>query len=569
MYAEGRVRARVPGVLTVSRAAILFPGGAAYAYVDQGAGAYAQRRVKLGRQGDDVWEVLSGLEEGDRVVTSGNVLIDAQAQFNQGREPDAAGADAAELAATEAQPVETPMAMAKNPADTAVAADPMPAPGGRLNPAQEKALAEFLAVADGISRALAADNLDQLKGHTGKLPNATASVVQAFGPGHPWRALLQRLAATAHWPAPANLDAARQAFLPFSTNVVELVQLVRGQAEAFRSLKVYQCPMAPPPGLWFQAQGPLRNPYYGAKMLTCGNEIRPAAAPAPAAFGMKEPTPAMPPPVMPAPATSTLPAATRGPVASSNLVIARRDASNIRANVRESLQLQRWEAIAAASREKAAEAAPSNMLPASSVSMPMPKSEPVVYSGLAVTKEMDQLRQAFFAQKRSNAAAQAVPPSPASALPPAGAASGITLTAGQRQALTGFLAVAANLSQALAADDLAKVNPCATNLPGVLAPLSQEFGAGHPWRETLQRLAALKWQPAQDLAGARQQFLPFSTATVELAKALRKADPAFGGLKIYHCPMAPPPGLWLQAQGPLRNPFYGARMLTCGEEVGE
>lgn len=84
MYAEGRVGAKLENILAVPRSAILSPGAVAYAYVDKGGGAYARRRVKLGRQGDEYWEVLRGLEEGERVVTSGNVLIDAQAQFNQG-----------------------------------------------------------------------------------------------------------------------------------------------------------------------------------------------------------------------------------------------------------------------------------------------------------------------------------------------------------------------------------------------------------------------------------------------------------------------------------------------------
>ncbi|MEI7436083.1 MAG: efflux RND transporter periplasmic adaptor subunit [bacterium] len=84
MYAEGRVHAAIPNVLAVPRSAIIFPGSAAYAYVDKGDGAYERRCVKLGRQGDSCWEVLHGLKEGERVVTSGNALIDAQAQFNQG-----------------------------------------------------------------------------------------------------------------------------------------------------------------------------------------------------------------------------------------------------------------------------------------------------------------------------------------------------------------------------------------------------------------------------------------------------------------------------------------------------
>jgi membrane fusion protein, copper/silver efflux system len=37
--------------------------------------------VKLGRAGDNLWEILEGVKEGERVVTSGNMLIDGQAQL--------------------------------------------------------------------------------------------------------------------------------------------------------------------------------------------------------------------------------------------------------------------------------------------------------------------------------------------------------------------------------------------------------------------------------------------------------------------------------------------------------
>jgi len=50
--------------------------------VDKGGGTYEQRRVRLGRPGDDSWEVLKR-GGGERVVTVGNLLIDAQAQLNQ------------------------------------------------------------------------------------------------------------------------------------------------------------------------------------------------------------------------------------------------------------------------------------------------------------------------------------------------------------------------------------------------------------------------------------------------------------------------------------------------------
>ena len=144
------------------------------------------------------------------------------------------------------------------------------------------------------------------------------------------------------------------------------------------------------------------------------------------------------------------------------------------------------------------------------------------------------------------------------------------LSANQSQALADFLAVADGISQALSADDLEQFNRHIANLPGVLLSLQKEFGETHRLSGLIQRLTVLdQGKPAQDLAEARKQFLPFSTATVELAQLLRKEDSAFAGLKIYHCPMAPKPGLWLQAKGPLRNPFYGAKMLKCGEEIRE
>jgi multidrug efflux pump subunit AcrA (membrane-fusion protein) len=82
-YAEGRVLVNMPDVLTVPRSAVLQPGSQPVVYVDEGKGYYEQRKVKLGRVGDEFVEVLDGLQAGDKVVTSANLLIDAEAQISQ------------------------------------------------------------------------------------------------------------------------------------------------------------------------------------------------------------------------------------------------------------------------------------------------------------------------------------------------------------------------------------------------------------------------------------------------------------------------------------------------------
>ena len=81
-FAQGLVEADAPEVLAVARTAVLRPGDSARAYVETAPGHYQQRIVKLGRVGDTHVEVLDGLHEGEHVVTSGNLLIDAQAQLN-------------------------------------------------------------------------------------------------------------------------------------------------------------------------------------------------------------------------------------------------------------------------------------------------------------------------------------------------------------------------------------------------------------------------------------------------------------------------------------------------------
>jgi multidrug efflux pump subunit AcrA (membrane-fusion protein) len=85
LHAESHIRAATPEVVAVPRSAIISRGAGPLVYVDDGGGAYAARAIKLGRIGDDYAEVLSGLDEGDKVVTNGGLLIDAEAQLTSGR----------------------------------------------------------------------------------------------------------------------------------------------------------------------------------------------------------------------------------------------------------------------------------------------------------------------------------------------------------------------------------------------------------------------------------------------------------------------------------------------------
>ena len=83
LYADGVVHLEAPEVLAAPRSAIIQTGPQAVAFVDEGGGGYARRVLKLGRRGDALVEVLTGLEAGEKVVVNGNLLIDGQAEMNR------------------------------------------------------------------------------------------------------------------------------------------------------------------------------------------------------------------------------------------------------------------------------------------------------------------------------------------------------------------------------------------------------------------------------------------------------------------------------------------------------
>ena len=253
LYAEGVVTMTPSELLTVPRSAVLSPAGQPVVYVDKGSGAFEPRSVKLGRAGDDAWEVLEGLAEGERVVTSGNMLMDAQAQLNQ-----------------------SSRGTLTRPAGTGTVTDP------GLTPPQKQALKEFIVLADAVTQALSGDDLDRFNEQAARLHGALSPLLTAFDTGKDWHSLLGKLEAAAHFEKAGDLAAARKAFHPFSTAVVELGRRLQTRDKDFSGVRIFQCPMvkqsfpgAPKTGQWLQLDPKIRNPYFGAEMIDCGTEVKP------------------------------------------------------------------------------------------------------------------------------------------------------------------------------------------------------------------------------------------------------------------------------------------------------
>lgn len=218
VVAEGRVLVPSPAVLAAPRSAILDRGTGPIAYVERSSGQYEPRTVKLGRSGDTLVEILSGLAAGDHVVTHGALLVDAQAQL-----------------AHEATSHATP----SSPATVTVP------------PAVLRALA------DAVVDATAALANDDFASYQKRFPSVVAAA-QLF-PALPSLEL------------GSDLKTARRSFEPWSTAVADLLRPQR----ATLGLKIFQCSMSPVlgKGRWIQRAAPLKNPFFGDEMSDCGEEV--------------------------------------------------------------------------------------------------------------------------------------------------------------------------------------------------------------------------------------------------------------------------------------------------------
>ena len=238
---------------TLPRSALLWNGGQPVVYLSLGAGAYESRKVRIGRIGDHLAEVLDGLKPGERVVTQAAFLIDAQSQLQSGGSGDSGNSQASSTS--------------RNPS-------PVPPP-----------LAGFLQHSADLSEALASDQLEVFREILRRFPpHQDALRHWATQPNSSLPETLQKSIASVPVPpassVPASLAEARKWFLDQSRTTVDLARWAHRQGwEA--GVRTFECPMvdraipsAPKRAGWLQKRAEVRNPFFGAEMIDCGLELK-------------------------------------------------------------------------------------------------------------------------------------------------------------------------------------------------------------------------------------------------------------------------------------------------------
>ncbi len=264
MYVDVRFASELAdSAVLVPDLAVLRSGEHNTVFVALSDGAFSPRTVRLGaRSQGNLYQVLAGLEGGEEVVTSGQFMLDSESQLRDAiqkmlRSPGGPGS-AAEGAS------------GPGPAAAVGMEEP-----SALTGAARVLLQDLAGVTVEAAEALAADDLGgyrkELPAMRQALSAFTASGAQAAdGPLGRFRyALADR----------DDLKSARLDFAYFSTAVADLAR--ENHVNSSGRLHIFQCPMAPGigTGRWLSRSAEIRNPFYGSKMLECGEEIDPLRAP--------------------------------------------------------------------------------------------------------------------------------------------------------------------------------------------------------------------------------------------------------------------------------------------------
>lgn len=81
MYANVELNIQLGDRLRVPQSAVMYTGSRRIVFLDLGQGRLKPQEIVVGLRDRDYFEVLSGLNEGDKVVTSGNFLIASESQL--------------------------------------------------------------------------------------------------------------------------------------------------------------------------------------------------------------------------------------------------------------------------------------------------------------------------------------------------------------------------------------------------------------------------------------------------------------------------------------------------------
>ncbi|MBF4983325.1 efflux RND transporter periplasmic adaptor subunit [Nonlabens mediterrranea] len=251
MFVTGKVKGAtqtMENTLTVPASAVLWTGERSLVYVKTNPNepVFEMREVTLGNRSGETYQVSSGLNNGDEIVTNGTFTVDAAAQL-QGKK--------------------SMMNQQMMQDESAMMGDMEMSFSNAFSSDFDKALPSYLKMKD----ALVASDASQVSAFA----KATSEKLKAISTDDLGTMEKQHLTKSIEMlDAIANndiLENQRSHFVILNENIVPIAMSIENSTNYY----IQKCPMANnnKGAVWLSMEEEIRNPYYGDAMLTCGSLI--------------------------------------------------------------------------------------------------------------------------------------------------------------------------------------------------------------------------------------------------------------------------------------------------------
>ena len=251
MFVTGKVKGAtqtMENTLTVPASAVLWTGERSLVYVKTNPNepVFEMREVTLGNRSGETYQVSSGLNNGDEIVTNGTFTVDAAAQL-QGKK--------------------SMMNQQMMQDESAMMGDMEMSFSNAFSSDFDKALPSYLKMKDALVASDASQVSAFAKATSEKLKAISTDDLGTMEKQHLTKSI-EMLDAVAN---NDNLENQRAHFVILNENIVPIAMSIKNSINYY----IQKCPMANnnKGAVWLSMEEEIRNPYYGDAMLTCGSVI--------------------------------------------------------------------------------------------------------------------------------------------------------------------------------------------------------------------------------------------------------------------------------------------------------
>jgi len=261
MYVDIMIKSRIAEkAVLVPSESVIRTGTRSVVIKSLGEGKFLPQEVVLGPEGSGMIQVKSGLKEGDKIVTSGQFLIDSESNL---RETINKMLEAKKAATT---PVESK----KEGGPAGIKPEDIPAFEINLNSDQDELVRNIMGTYFEIHGALISGSPAKIREQAHKMSEYNRKL-KSLDPEGKASKIASAVDESLDGFLSGNIEKAKDSFKILSKALVSYVKGPGRDKALLSGVKIFYCPMAEQ--VWLQKTTEVQNPYLGKDMLLCGNEI--------------------------------------------------------------------------------------------------------------------------------------------------------------------------------------------------------------------------------------------------------------------------------------------------------